>query len=278
MSQPYENAAGRWEPQSDGSWRLYPRSSSAGSRGVLLPHDHDDRYLEPTDLVAGANVTLDGTSQPGKLVIASSAGTGTVDHGSLTGLSDDDHPNYLNQGRGDLRYSQLGHDHTFEGVGLPPGGDANHVLRKSTGADYDADWADISGASPGLATRYGFYKHYTTNQSYPRGSWQTIKIGTSNNAYSSPKNNPQLHQFQISLSSPNSNKPNWVQFQYNQVQENDKTGPSSPQMWFGSSQKMHWSHLFEHQGSTVQIQMFAEGSGTVVVQYIIVKYISFLKP
>jgi len=37
-----------------------------------------------------------------------------TDHGSLEGLSDDDHTQYYNQARGDARYSQLGHDHDTE--------------------------------------------------------------------------------------------------------------------------------------------------------------------
>ena len=32
----------------------------------------------------------------------------TTDHGSLTGLSDDDHPQYLNTARGDARYASIG--------------------------------------------------------------------------------------------------------------------------------------------------------------------------
>lgn len=39
---------------------------------------------------------------------------GVVDHGALTGLSDDDHPQYHNDVRGDARYSQLGHTHSYE--------------------------------------------------------------------------------------------------------------------------------------------------------------------
>ena len=34
-----------------------------------------------------------------------------ADHGSLTGLGDDDHPQYLTNARGDGRYSPLGHTH-----------------------------------------------------------------------------------------------------------------------------------------------------------------------
>jgi hypothetical protein len=39
-------------------------------------------------------------------------GDGVTDHGVLTGLTDDDHAQYLTNARGDLRYSLLGHDHT----------------------------------------------------------------------------------------------------------------------------------------------------------------------
>jgi hypothetical protein len=38
-------------------------------------------------------------------------GAATSDHGALTGLSDDDHTKYLNNARGDARYSALGHSH-----------------------------------------------------------------------------------------------------------------------------------------------------------------------
>jgi len=34
---------------------------------------------------------------------------GITDHGALTGLNDDDHPNYLNSTRGDLLYAPLSH-------------------------------------------------------------------------------------------------------------------------------------------------------------------------
>ena len=35
-----------------------------------------------------------------------------LDHGNLTGLGDDDHPQYYNEARADLRYSQIAHTHT----------------------------------------------------------------------------------------------------------------------------------------------------------------------
>lgn len=39
------------------------------------------------------------------------AAGGVTDHGALTGLSDDDHSQYHNDTRGDLRYPQLVHTH-----------------------------------------------------------------------------------------------------------------------------------------------------------------------
>jgi lysophospholipase L1-like esterase len=41
---------------------------------------------------------------------------GVTDHGALTGLGDDDHPHYLNNARGDARYSALGHVHAVGGL------------------------------------------------------------------------------------------------------------------------------------------------------------------
>lgn len=43
----------------------------------------------------------------------SDGGTGTSDHGQLTGLSDDDHTQYLTNARGDARYSPISHTHSF---------------------------------------------------------------------------------------------------------------------------------------------------------------------
>lgn len=43
--------------------------------------------------------------------LGTGTGGGVTDHGLLTGLSDDDHPQYLNNTRGDARYSLLSHLH-----------------------------------------------------------------------------------------------------------------------------------------------------------------------
>lgn len=64
-------------------------------------------------------VTVDSTTQPvidievvgapGAQGPAGPAGPpGTTDHGALTGLADDDHPQYLNQSRADQRYAIIG--------------------------------------------------------------------------------------------------------------------------------------------------------------------------
>ena len=56
-------------------------------------------------------------------------GSGVTDHGGLTGLGDDDHTQYLNQTRGDARYSQLGHTHQQYGC---------------IGASFDGGGSDIA--------------------------------------------------------------------------------------------------------------------------------------
>ncbi len=56
-------------------------------------------------LVAGSNITLTYDDTLNTLTIASTGGGGGVtDHGALTGLGDDDHPQYHNDARGDARY------------------------------------------------------------------------------------------------------------------------------------------------------------------------------
>lgn len=63
---------------------------------------------------------------------------GTSDHGELTGLSDDDHPQYLTTGRGDARYSLTTHNHS--GVYEPAGAVSTHVAN----ADPHTQYLDVS--------------------------------------------------------------------------------------------------------------------------------------
>lgn len=64
-------------------------------------------------------------------------GPGATDHGTLTGLADDDHTQYHNDARGDARYSQLGHTQawstitstptTLSGYGITDAAPSSHV-------------------------------------------------------------------------------------------------------------------------------------------------------
>ena len=73
-------------------------------------------------LLAGANVGLTVNEEAKTLTLNAAGGSGegggTSDHGSLIGLNDDDHPQYLNQTRGDARYPLISHTHTKAQVGL----------------------------------------------------------------------------------------------------------------------------------------------------------------
>lgn len=70
-------------------------------------------------LIAGTNMELVEDEEDKTLTLNAAGGSsGTTDHGGLIGLADDDHTQYHNNARGDLRYSQLGHTHTKDQVGL----------------------------------------------------------------------------------------------------------------------------------------------------------------
>ncbi len=82
--------------------------SGAGALAVIgheaLVDAHPD-YLKPAEVVAGSNVTVDTVTTPGSVIVAS---TDTTDHGALSGLGDDDHPQYHTDARGDARYDAAG--------------------------------------------------------------------------------------------------------------------------------------------------------------------------
>jgi hypothetical protein len=72
-----------------------------------------DQNLEPISLRVDEFGRL-------KVVGTGGGGGGVSDHGDLTGLADDDHPQYLNNARGDARYAGLAHTHLqSEITGLP---------------------------------------------------------------------------------------------------------------------------------------------------------------
>ena len=75
-----------------------PALDAAAADARFLRFDGEQVLTEGQQLQARANMGLDGP-------------LGVTDHGALTGLSDDDHPQYHNDARGDLRYAPLAHGH-----------------------------------------------------------------------------------------------------------------------------------------------------------------------
>ncbi len=79
---------------------------------------------------------------------------GSVDHGALTGLGDDDHPQYHNNARGDARYAALSHTHAIAHVtGLQPALDGKQplatVLTNTTASFTTAQESKLAGIAAG---------------------------------------------------------------------------------------------------------------------------------
>lgn len=73
----------------------------AGSSHVHALDDLSD--VNVSGATDGQALVLQG-GQWGAATLTGEGGSGVTDHGALTGLSDDDHPQYLNNARGDVRY------------------------------------------------------------------------------------------------------------------------------------------------------------------------------
>jgi len=87
----------------------------SGTTGTSIIEEVTNGVVALKRLEAGSNITL--TDNGDRVTIESTAsGGGVTDHGALTGLDDDDHPQYHNDARGDARYSQLGHGHAISEV------------------------------------------------------------------------------------------------------------------------------------------------------------------
>jgi hypothetical protein len=91
---------------------------ATGQLGVRLPggtdwlaakSDHTHTSVLPPFGVPEANKYLQ-VDPTGAFVEWDTAG-GVTDHGALTGLADDDHPQYHNDARGDLRYTPIANNH-----------------------------------------------------------------------------------------------------------------------------------------------------------------------
>lgn len=73
-------------------------------------HIQADLSTPPNDGDALVYSTATSSWKPG------AGGGGVTDHGALTGLADDDHPQYHNDARGDARYALISHTHTIANV------------------------------------------------------------------------------------------------------------------------------------------------------------------
>lgn len=144
----------------NGGWVLHVPPTVIDDHGVLNglgdddhPQYHNDlrgdsRYYTKTLLDAGqldnryyteAEVDASQAVQDGRLDNLEALPTPVTDHGGLTGLSGDDHPQYHNDARGDARYyTQASADLTFALIGH------NHDLDYADiNHNHDSDYAPI---------------------------------------------------------------------------------------------------------------------------------------
>ena len=84
-------------------------------------------------------------------VAVTAGGSGTSDHGRLTGLSDDDHPQYLTSGRGDGRYTTLA---AFSAHAADPA--AHHALATAGNAGISVSGQAISLAAAAAGAGLGY--------------------------------------------------------------------------------------------------------------------------
>jgi len=82
----------------------------------LLGHIHDDRYYTETELNNGQLNNLYYTEAEVNVISGAINAKIITDHGGLTGLADDDHPQYHNDTRGDIRYYTKSQTDTISGA------------------------------------------------------------------------------------------------------------------------------------------------------------------
>lgn len=118
-------------------------SATSTKSGLMSPTDKQKLTgLKP--LVPGDNISLEPEGD--SIRISSSGGTGASDHGALTGLGDDDHPQYMNTAR---------HD-------------ASHVLGGNIPHDTLANLTDVAIVAPAESQVLG----------YVGGVWKNIAPAT----------------------------------------------------------------------------------------------------
>ena len=78
-------------------------------------------------------------------------GGGPLDHGTLVGLEDDDHPQYLDQTRGDIRYSLGGHTHALDDLSdVVTGGAADGEVLRFNGTNWAPGMVTSGGGGEGV--------------------------------------------------------------------------------------------------------------------------------
>lgn len=105
-------------------------------------------------LAAGAFTRQQSTALRQLLGLAAPGGGGTSDHGALTGLADDDHPQYQNNARGDARYSLLAHNHSgvYDVAGAAAAAQAASAPVAHVGAGAAAHANAIAAGAAGFMT------------------------------------------------------------------------------------------------------------------------------
>lgn len=118
---------------------------------TALSGKSDTSHTHALDALSDVNTggVADGQAlvwQGSQWIAATVGSVTTTDHGALTGLSDDDHPQYLNDTRGDARYYQksevdtaVNAKYTKPGSGIPEADLASAVQTKLNAANTIAD-------------------------------------------------------------------------------------------------------------------------------------------
>src|SRR5690606_8097147 len=117
-------------------------------------HTHDDRYYTEAEADGRFVRTVNNTGPDanGNVTVAAGGG-GATDHGALTGLSDDDHPQYALADGTRGSFAATNHSHAISGVtglqdaldGKQPAGSyapATQALNAQTGTSYTLVAAD----------------------------------------------------------------------------------------------------------------------------------------
>lgn len=92
-----------------GDARYWPLATDLATQAELDAHVNDTTDAHDASAVSVADVGgyFTATDVEGALQELGAGGGGVTDHGALTGLADDDHPQYHNDIRGDARYWRL---------------------------------------------------------------------------------------------------------------------------------------------------------------------------